>query len=153
MPQNQNLERKFTMKEKIKKHLARGLLPIIFASSVLGTSGCATTSEMYNTEKSTNIDYSCLDLRGEYKLTMRDNDVYLEKIDGSEKRQITHTPEIKEHNAVFSGDGNYIIFIERYQNPKGEDPIFKYFLTKKDSDDSTKKEISINEAYYLSIGK
>lgn len=118
-------------------------------------SGCAATSSYAEENYKTNLGYeSFYDLKGEYKLVGKNNDIYLEKIDGSESRQITHTPQVKEASSAFSSEGNYIIIMEEYENPHDrKNPLQKFFLIKKESNDSTKKEISPDEAVHIITGK
>ncbi len=109
----------------------------------VGLSGCATISHTAENK----VDYEFLDSQGDYRLVERNNDIYMEKLDGSESRQITHTPNVREEFALFSKTGKYILIEERYNlesNPK-------YYLIKFDSDDSTKKEIPGDEAVALEI--
>lgn len=141
MAQNQNLEMKFTMKEKIQKHLVRGLLPIILAGSVLGVSGCATTGSAVQN----NLGYEFLDSYGDYKIVRKDNDTYLEKLDGSESKRLTHTPDVYE-DGYFVSRGKYI----RYRETHGKSG--RYFVISIDGDDSNRKEISLEE-YLKLIGR
>ena len=106
-------------------------------AGVLALGGCATTGSYAQSES--NVDYEkFLDSYGDYKLVRRNNDIWMEKLDGSESRQITHTPNTKETGAFFSKDRGYIAFSLDYLDGP-------FYLVKSDADDKSKKEISKNE--------
>jgi len=125
---------------------------------LMGLVGCATTgSAGQNTQNEIGYE-KFYDSQGDYKLVRRNNDIYLEKIDGSEARQITHTPDIEESYANFSTDGKYIVFGEELKvKESGSYPYIRKYIAankvyriKSDSDDSTKQEISYEEYESLS---
>jgi len=130
------------MFDKLKKDATLVLLGL----SLLGLGGCATT-ENYAAEN--NMGYEqFFDSRGDYKLVERNNDLYFEKIDGSESRQVTHTPSIREAGAYFSRGGKYILYIEDvfndYTQTRG-----KHYRINFDGDDSNRKQISGDECASL----
>lgn len=102
-----------------------------------------------------NVGYEkFFDSRGDQKLVRRSNDIYLEKIDSSDSKQITHTPDIEETYASFSTDGKYILFGEGLGvEERGFYRLIaakKHYRIKSDSDDNTKQEISYEEYESLS---
>lgn len=123
----------------------RGVAGLLVGLGLLGMTGCATTGE-YATNNSSEIGYEkFFDSYGDYRLVRRNNDVWIEKLDGSESRQITHTPNVKEERADFSKDNNYILYLEyHYRDGEGRDHG-KAYRTKRNSDDSTKQEIGGSE--------
>lgn len=78
---------------------------------------------------------------GEHKIITKNNDLYIEKIDGSESRRLTHTPELIEGGRFVSG-GKYFVYneIKSYL-----DTHPKYYIMPTDGDDSQRKEISLQE--------
>lgn len=98
---------------------------------LMGLAGCATTSlsEGYFFQQ-----------RGEYQLVNRNNDLYLERLDGKESRRLTNTPENVEFKARFVADGEYIIYLEFARRFPVE--AHKAFIIPADGDDSERKEIT-----------
>jgi hypothetical protein len=133
------------------RRLASFLFGAYLVESALFWGKCAIAGDNEAKNKTVGADYEYLDSRGDYRLIEKNKDVYIEKLDGSEGRQITHTPDIEESGAQFSKDGKYIIFTVR-ADPK-EAYSFKCYLIKRDSDDSTRKEISRVEALNLIYGE
>lgn len=119
----------------MKKSL-KNLVAVSLVIGSLALNGCATTSGV----NQSNIDYDLQDTSkdGDYKLIRKDNDIFLEKIDGSESRQITHTPYIREY-PNFTKNEKYIVYFEEGQRHKYD---FKYFIVPIEKDDSSRKEIS-----------
>jgi hypothetical protein len=115
---------------------------VLIGLGLLGLGGCATGG---NYSVQDDIGYEkFLALRGDYRLVERNNDVYLEKIDGSDSRQITHTPDIREFGADFACDGKYILYSE--DAPDYSAKIRgKYYRINYNSDDSSRKQISLDE--------
>lgn len=107
------------------------LLIIIF---LVGLSGCATAGSTMRKDVGYEQFY---DSQGDYHLVGKSNDVYIEKLDGSESRQITHTPNMKERYAYFTKSGEYILYSFR----AGEGA----FIVKRGEDDSNQKTISEEE--------
>jgi len=145
------------MTSKVKSSLEMGAVSLLAGLILMGLAtlaGCATTGSYAEDNSQRNFGYDSFDdLKGEYKLVKKNNDVYLEKIDGSDSKQITHTPLVKETGA-FSAEGNYIIVMEEYENPHDRrNPHQKFFLIKRDSDDSTRKEISADESVHIITGQ
>jgi len=138
-------------------NLKRGAKMLILGAGLMGLTtlaGCATTGNYAEDNSQRNFGYDSFDdMKGDYKLVGRNKDIYLEKLDGSESRQITHTPLVKETSA-FSAEGNYIIVMENYENQHDRrNPHQKFFLIKRDTDDSTRKEISADEAVHIITGQ
>ena len=76
------------------------IMLLAFGIGLIGLAGCATTmSEGYFHQQ-----------KGEYQLVSRKNDLYLEKLDGSGGRRLTHTPDNGGFNPRFFADGNYIVY-------------------------------------------
>lgn len=144
---NQNFENKISktsLKDKVKKGVSKALLPFVVAGSVLGASGCATTGGY--AESNSNIGYEKFyDSYGDYKLVQKNNDVWMEKLDGSEApKQITHTPDKLESIAFFSVNSKYIFYSEN-KTPNyiiGEGP---HYLIPMGLNDERKKEIGREE--------
>lgn len=51
-----------------------------------------------------------MDRRGDLRLVSRDNDLYVERANGSQSRRVTNTPGIIEIGAKFSADGQSIVY-------------------------------------------
>jgi hypothetical protein len=107
----------------------------------VGLSGCATISHTAENK----VNYEFLDSYGDYKLIRKNNDIYTEKFDGSESRQITHTPEKPENGHIVEG-GAYIIYSELDSHRESETG---YFIVPKNEDDTKRKEISKEEYMHL----
>jgi len=86
--------------------------------------------------------YEFLDSYGEYKLLRRANDLYIEKLDGSESRKITYTPNNYEVGYLIE-DAKYLLVAETQLDGK----TIKYYVIPSDKDDTKKKEIIIDEYY------
>lgn len=138
----QNNQNDSNSNDKYKK-FRRGAACLIIGASLLaggslGLTGCITTGYALQN----GVDYDQFyDSNGEYKLVGRNNDVWMEKIDGSEKRQITHTPSIPELRAYLVSDQKYIVYTE----PQHLFSNSKSFIVPSDSNDSERKPISWNE--------
>ena len=65
--------------------------------------GCATTPYQ-------RLGYEFIDRRGDLRLVKRDNDLYLEKFDGSESKRVTYAPDTCEHKVCFSKNGKFILY-------------------------------------------
>lgn len=111
---------------------------------LMGLAGCATTSEFAVHNEP---NYRFLDSYKGYRLVERNNDIYLEKLDGSESRRITNTPNINERYATISKEGEYIA----YEEDRGGYYNAQYYLIKFNSDDSIRKRISLEEIRRISI--
>ncbi|MEI8349381.1 MAG: hypothetical protein WCI77_04420 [Candidatus Omnitrophota bacterium] len=81
-------------------------------------------------------DYELLDTHGEYRLVEKNNDIWMEKLDGRETKQITRTPSIRETFAIFSKDGQYIVYAEQNNSR---------YIVKSGCDDGSRKEINFEE--------
>ena len=109
----------------------------------LGLGGCATGGAGY---VQSNVGYEKFcDSKGEYRLVSKNNDVYLEKLDGTESRQITHTPKIQETTANFSKNGKSILYVEELSAGLLAGVYWKDYVVESDKDDSSRREISASE--------
>ena len=89
------------------------------------------------------------DSYGDYKLVERNSDLYIEKMDSSESRRITNTPNVEESHATFTKEGNYIAYIEAV--PYGVDPRkASCYIVKFLDNDSMRKPISSDEVADIS---
>jgi hypothetical protein len=120
----------------------RGATYFLVGLALLGASGCATTG--YTGGK--RVNYEFCDKYGEYKLVKKNNDLYIEKLDGSESRRITNTPNIREGTARFISEGKYIIYSEV---PKIGWGITGSYIIPRNSNDKDRKEISRDEFFAL----
>jgi|GEM_PF-3342676 hypothetical protein len=117
--------------------LRKGAACLVVGLGLMGLAGCATTgSAVQNTQNEIGYE-KFYDAHGDYKLVGRNNDIYLEKLDGSESKRITHTPNTLEMGANFVADGKYIVYTE--------EGTYAHFLITKEEDDSNKKLISTKE--------
>ena len=116
---------------------------LLIGASLLGLNGCATTGSY----AVSGTDYEQFyDTNGIRRLVNRNNDVWIEKLDGSEKRQITHTPNIREDEAYFVLGSSHIVYGKlNYAQPY----LSKVYLVPVDKDDNARKEISMSEATSL----
>ncbi|MDD5195045.1 MAG: hypothetical protein PHQ96_05155 [Candidatus Omnitrophica bacterium] len=86
------------------------ILVVIVAVCVIffTTSGCAGIGDAQNNH----IGDTFIATNGrDYKIIRRNNDLYIEKLDGSDAKRITLTPAIYE-SAQFSSNGKNIIYTE-----------------------------------------
>lgn len=132
--------------QNLAKKFRRGAKMLILGASLMGLAGCATTGGI----KQNNTDYKFLDSYNGYRVIERDSDIYLERLDGSESRRITNTPDVKESFATISKDGNYIAYNEVCGN-EWEHQNHKYYIIKKENDDNSRKQISFEEMRKLNI--
>lgn len=131
----------------------RGAASFLVGLSLMGLAGCATgpygtTAEIYVRDPgiSDEVGYDqYFDMLGDHKLVGRKNDIYIEKIDGTESRQLTHSPNHAK-TAFFCDDGKYITYLEWNGPYIGYPTGGDYFIIDSKSDDSTKKAISGAEA-------
>lgn len=110
---------------------------LLLGASLLGLSGCAA---LYSVDHNVHQD-EYFDSYGDYRLIERNNDIYVEKLDKSESRQITHTPQTKEKSAWFTKKGTYIVYFDE-TTPDG----YGAYLIKTEEGDSKKIRISEGEA-------
>ncbi|MGD9014699.1 MAG: hypothetical protein PVI33_01565 [Candidatus Omnitrophota bacterium] len=124
--------------------------------------GCATESQYTKiTETKTKeqieeerLGYQFKDRSGDLRLVMRNNDLYIEKIDGSDTRRITYSPAVMEYFANFSKDGRYVF----YTTANSKDEMYAkiidgyyvgvgkhFFLQSVEEDDRNRNEISFGE--------
>lgn len=116
------------------------LTVLVLLSGILGISGCATATSHLGYHR-------FYQSKGEYRLVQRNNDIWIDKLDGSESRQITHTPRIAEIEAQFSVDGKHVVY--ETQDLVFISPIFKFYRVPIDKDDGEREEISKQEAQSL----
>lgn len=110
---------------------------LLIGASLLGLNGCATVGAVQNNQE------TYLDSHGDYRLIERNNDIHMEKLDRSESRQITHTPQSKERLAWFTKNGTYIMYLDE-TTPDGSGA--GAYLVKTEEDDSKRIKISDGEA-------
>jgi hypothetical protein len=126
------------------KNKSQYLVYLTVIVGLIGLAGCATTgSAVQNTQNEIGYE-KFYDSYGDYKLVGRNNDIYLEKLDGSESRRITSTQDKIERYAYFVSNGKGIIYEEvsgKYY-PYDE---YRYFYIDRDKDDNSRKEISQKE--------
>ncbi len=109
---------------------------LICAVVIILLAGCAAVETGVNR-------INILDANDEYKLIKRNNDIYLERLDGTEAKRITHTPGITEFDAGFSADNKSILytgFPYTFDDYSGDIYEVRYAVAV-GKDDSTKKEI------------
>jgi len=105
-------------------------------------SNAADYSEIYSKDE---IGYDkFFSLQDEYKLVMKDNDLYVYNIEGLNKRRITHSPKFNKPMATFSKDRGYILYAE-YAKEGANDGEMKYYRIKFDSNDNSRSIISKEE--------
>lgn len=115
----------------------RGAACFAIALGLMGLTGCAS---LYTVDHNVHQD-EYFDSHGDYRLIERNNDIYMEKLDRSESRQITHTPNVREKSASFVKNWNYIIYFDETT------PAFSGgYLVKTEEDDSKRIRISEGEA-------
>ncbi len=83
-------------------------------------------------------------VQDEYKLVMKDNDLYVYDIEGVSKRRITHTPKLNKPMASFSKDRGYILYAE-YTKEGVNDGELRYYRVKFENDDNSRSRISKEE--------
>lgn len=105
----------------------------MLGASLMGLAGCATTGQ---------YDGWVSEQRGEYKLITRNDDLYLEKLDGSESKQLTHTPNYPSGGARFIQGGKYIVYGE---NNGSVFDTGRWYIIPAEGDDSQRKEITERE--------
>ena len=72
------------------------------------------------------------------KIISENYDLYIETMDGKDKRRITNTPDVKETWAFFTKDGKSVI----YQTTDSNFTTERYFIQPIDKDDGSKEEMS-----------
>jgi hypothetical protein len=68
---------------------------------------------------------------GGYQLVDKNNDIYLETLDGSKSKRMTHTPNMKKDYVAFTDDFNYIVYEEL--------PSHEFYIVAIDKDDGSRK--------------
>jgi Tol biopolymer transport system component len=115
---------------------------ILLVAGLTGTNGCAGIP-VNNVQNQVGYE-KFFDSQGDERLIEKNNDLYLEKIDGSESRRITNTPKIKERTAYFSKNGRYIVYFDETISDG-----YGAYLVQTNEDDSRKIKISEDEARKL----
>ncbi|MFA5272114.1 MAG: hypothetical protein WC412_07250 [Candidatus Omnitrophota bacterium] len=112
--------------------------------------GVEDVSSIYSKD---NVGYDkFFDIQDEYRLVLKDNDVYVYDMEGIDKRRITHTPKINKPEASFSKDRSYILYTEIVQEGSAsKEP--KYYRIAFSGDDNSKILISKDEYAMLAKGK
>ena len=117
-------------------------IPSLLLACLFPLGGCAT-SENYVS----NVDYEeFYDASGEHKLVRRNNDIWMENLDGSESRQLTNTPAVKEWIAEFILEGRYVL----YSTTEGRTEHFRYFIATVSGGDVKTREVDKEEWGHLS---
>lgn len=120
------------------------LLSLLFVLSVFCSfpAKAADYSETYSKDE---IGYDkFFSLMDEYKLVMKNNDLYVYDIEGVSKRRITHTPKFNKPMASFSKDRGYVLYAE-YAKEGANSGELKYYRVKFENDDNTRSLISKEE--------
>ncbi|MFH1061721.1 MAG: hypothetical protein V1747_02385 [Candidatus Omnitrophota bacterium] len=78
---------------------------------------------------------------GELELVRKNNDLYLQKPDGSHNIRLTFTPQIKENSAFIASSSGYLIY-SAFENPGKPE---KYYMQNMDIGISSRKKITEQE--------
>ncbi|MFA6281102.1 MAG: hypothetical protein WCY05_01205 [Candidatus Omnitrophota bacterium] len=92
------------------------------------------------------------DVQDEYRLVLKDNDLYVFDMNGMDKRRITHNPKINKQEASFSKDRSFILYVEEAQG-SGTSKELKYYRVEFTGDDNSRILISSDEYAALAKGK
>ena len=122
------------------KNISLILVSLALLGSALSLTGCATTGYANGAKSGVSYD-KYHDSYGEYRIVSRNNDLYVEKLDGSEKRKITNTPHLREFCAHFARKGDFIVYGEAV----GLYGLAKYYKVKLNGENPVKIEISLEE--------
>ena len=90
-------------------------------------------------------------VQDDYKLVMKDNDLYVYDIAGLDRRRITHTAKLNKPMATFSKDRGYILYAEYSKEGENKGEL-KYYRVKFDQDDDSRQLISSDEYNALASG-
>jgi len=139
------------------------LIGACLVGSALGLGGyanalAAESNENANSREERYVERVFDETEG-YRLVRRNNDIWREKSDGSEKQQITHTPNILElwASIIKTSKGEEMIYTEWTGEPDLRTNIIpaekiKYvnaYLVKKGKDDSERIPIGLDKFYEL----
>lgn len=123
----------------------RKVLGILFVLSIL----ClfrALAADYGTINLKDEVDYDkFFSLQDNYKLVMKDNDLYVYNIDGTNKRRITHSPKFNKPMASFAKDRSYIIYAQ-YSQEGANGGELKYYRVKFEEDDNRRSPI-LKEEY------
>ena len=92
------------------------------------------------------------DRYGDMMLVGRDNDIYIDKIDGTDSRKVTSTPDLIELDAFFGLGGRYVVYKTEKKISvfdKTHDYVYEYFMQK--IDDTDMKKTKINDLVYRDL--
>ena len=95
--------------------------------------------------------YAFMDKSGDMKIVLKKGDLYIERLDGSGSRKITHTPNIAEKKAYFSKDGKYVCYISLKEEVSDwrKPDNYTWYIQSIEEDDSQRREVS--EAEFLAF--
>lgn len=103
-------------------------------------------------------EFAFFDRLGELRLVSREKDLYVEKLDGSEKRRLTSTSLVVERDAFFSKGGIYVVYEtdeSRYYAKGISDIKYRYFLLrltgKEEADEEVNQRIEIDRFTYKDL--
>ena len=92
------------------------------------------------------------DVQDEYRLVLKDNDLYVFDMGGMDKRRITHDSKINKQDASFSKDRSYILYTEEAsEGSASKEP--RYYRIEFTGDDNSRILISKEEYASLAKGK
>lgn len=136
----------------------KNIILIMLAVGIgMGTQGCVSAggySTVQQGQKLTKIEEEIVirvrredsekklkDVYNGYKIISEDNDLYIEKIDGTEKRRLTNTPNVKETWGFISKDGQCVSY-KTTDSTYLKEEIFVLPINK---DDSLREKIDDNQ--------
>ena len=92
------------------------------------------------------------DVQDEYRLVLKDNDLYVFDMGGMDKRRITYDPKVNKQEASFSKDRSYILYTEEAsEGSTSKEP--NYYRVEFTGDDNSRILISKEEYTSLAKGK
>lgn len=115
---------------KVKTGVASFLLGV----SLMGVAGCETFCPPIDTTQP-----YFLESREDWKLYKLNNDLYLEKLDGSENKRLTFSPGEMEWPVRFIRDGKYVVYCEMKNGSE------KYYIQPVEKNAEDRKEIRGDE--------
>ena len=130
--------------------LRRSILFLVFFSFV--TASYAGVEDVSSTYSKDVVGYDkFFDMQDEYRLVLKDNDLYIYDMEGIQKRRITHSPKLNKPEASFSKDKSYILYTEI--DPSSTQREAKYYRIQFTGDDGSRIIISKDEYTALAKGK
>lgn len=112
---------------------------LVLGLALVALSGCVTEGSYGD---GGNYEGHLWAQQGENKIVTRGKDLFWEKLDGSESRQLTHTPDVWDMAARLVGEGKFVAYCE---SKSYYDLHPKCFIIPATGDDSQRKEISEQE--------